>query len=248
MRWIEIYDQVEDTDGNGFISERFVDFLEKLKEKAENEPYVDAVLRKRVNRVQEISPTPDVTDLFQELKDKWPSSWAKTEEGLSRDDSAYDGLAKNARKMNLVKESDGVYHIYDEVTDKPADIVTTVHPDSKGKLFIRGLDPETYTVREIQTQDGYNLLKSTFDVTINAPDPDRDSTCTGSVSTQDGKTTDLVAKDGVVSINVDNYKTATLHTGGSGTTMLYVGGAALLAGAGLVVTAVRRKRTSDPRI
>jgi len=133
------------------------------------------------------------------------------------------------------------------VTDKPADIVTTVHPDSKGKLFIRGLDSETYTVREIQTQDGYNLLKSTFDVTINAPDPDRDSTCTGSASTQDGKTTDLVAKDGVVSINVDNYKTAT-HTGGSGTTMLYVGGAALLAGAGLVVTAVRRKRTSDPRI
>lgn len=129
MRWIEIYDQVEDTDGNGFISERFVDFLEKLKEKAENEPYVDAVLRKRVNRVQEISPTPDVTDLLQELKDKWPSSWAKTEEDLSRDDSAYDGLAKNARKMNLVKESDGVYHIYD------ADSARKPRPD----IVVRGV-------------------------------------------------------------------------------------------------------------
>lgn len=215
----------------------------QIHNEPEPTPYEDVALRKRVNRVQTVSPTSDETDLLQELKDKWPSSWAKTEEGLSRDDSSYDGLAKNARKMSLVKESDGVYHIYDEVTDKKSDIVTTVHPDAKGKLLIRGLGSETYTVREIQTQDGYNLLKSTFDVTINAPDPDRDSTCTGSVSTQDGKTTDLVAKDGVVSINVNNYKAATLHTGGSGTTMLYVGGAALLAGAGIVVMATRKKRT-----
>ena len=162
-------------------------------------------------------------------------------------DQVEDGNGNgNAVKLSFVKESAGIYHIFDNANDKKADAVTSVTPDKDGNLYLKGVDSETYTVREIETQDGYNLLKSTFDITLKAPDPDRDGTLlSGTISTQDGKSTGLTIdtnNKGVVDLTVDNYKTLTLHTGGSGTTMLYVGGAALLAGAGIVVMATRRKK------
>lgn len=169
-----------------------------------------------------------------------------SEKNISKDGTTYDGLKKNAAKLSFVKESDGIYHIFDNANDDKTKAVTSVTPDANGNLYLKGVDSETYTVREIETQDGYNLLKSTFDITLKAPDPDRDGTLlSGTISTQDGKSTGLTidtGNKGVVDLTVDNYKTLTLHTGGSGTTMLYVGGAALLAGAGIVVMATRRKK------
>lgn len=169
-----------------------------------------------------------------------------SEKNISKDASTYDGLKKNAVKLSWIKEADGVYHVLDNANDDKTKAVTSVTPDAHGGLYLKGVDSETYTVREIQTQDGYNLLKSTFDLTLKAPDPDRDGTLlSGTISTQDGKSTGLTIdtnNKGVVDLAVDNYKTVTLHTGGSGTTMIYVGGAALLAGAGIVVMATRRKR------
>ena len=169
-----------------------------------------------------------------------------SEKNISKDGTTYDGLKKNAVKLSFVEESAGIYHIFDNANDDKTKAVTSVTPDANGNLYLKGVDSETYTVREIETQDGYNLLKSTFDLTLKAPDPDRDGTLlSGTISTQDGKSTGLTIdtnNKGVVDLTVDNYKTLTLHTGGSGTTMLYVGGAALLAGAGIVVMATRRKK------
>lgn len=169
-----------------------------------------------------------------------------SEKNISKDGTTYDGLKKNAVKLSWIMETPGVYHVLDNANDDKTKAVTSVTPDSNGNLYLKGVDSETYTVREIETQDGYNLLKSTFDITLKAPDPDRDGTLlSGTISTHDGKSTGLTIdtnNKGVVDLTVDNYKTLTLHTGGSGTTMLYVGGAALLAGAGIVVMATRRKK------
>lgn len=176
--------------------------------------------------------------------------------------------------MRFVKESDGVYHVYNGASDGVAETSVvndttyyTLTPASDGTLRIKGLDSDTYTFKEIKTEAGKNLLKSSFDVNLVAPDDAVDSARDGrlieaTVSMEGGNETDITigvvgsdAQDangtkanlGIAAMAVNNYDVVDLRTGGAGRTMIYLGGLALLGmmGAGVAVSNKKRREAED---
>ncbi len=176
--------------------------------------------------------------------------------------------------MRFVKESDGVYHVYSGAGDGVAETSEvngttyyTLTPASDGTLRIKGLDSDTYTFKEIKTEAGKNLLKSSFDVNLVAPDDATDSARDGrlieaTVSMEGGQETDITigvvgsdAQDGngtavnlgIAAMAVNNYDVVDLRTGGAGRTMIYLGGLALLGmmGAGVAVSNKKRREAED---
>ena len=162
--------------------------------------------------------------------------------------------AENAAlDVKFVKEGDGVYHVFDEKhgdTD-PAKAITRISPNAAGSLQVKGLDSNRYTLKEVATEAGKDLLKSTFDIMLTAPDPARDGNLLANnkttkvygacVKTPDiGEAVPLTHESGIASVVVKNYKAVTLKTGGDGRVMVYV------VGLGMLVTlsafAVTRKR------
>ena len=110
------------------------------------------------------------------------------------------------------------------------DDATVMTSDENGIFTFKGIDQGTYTLVELTPPGGYNK----------APD----QTVVISAELSDTAITSLTngtLDDGKVSINVLNYKGATLpETGGTGTTMLYIVGAVLVVGAGVVLVSKKR--------
>lgn len=99
--------------------------------------------------------------------------------------------------------------------------------ETTGRIDIEGLEAGTYYLKEIEAPKGYNLLANAVEVQI----------------TQDGK---VMVKKGanleeVTEVEVEN-KTGTVlpSTGGMGTTMIYLVGAVLVLGSGVVLATKRR--------
>lgn len=119
--------------------------------------------------------------------------------------------------------------------------VTTITTDAKGKFVLQGLDSDIYYLVETKAPAGYNKLDDSIEVKMDSE---------GNVSWRSG--TDaaaggveleyIPAEDGI--IGVLNQTGAELpETGGIGTTIFYVLGAALVVGA--LVVLVTRKRMSN---
>ena len=58
----------------------------------------------------------------------------------------------------FVKESDGVYHIYDAVSDAGVETTNIVNCAADGTLSIKGVDARNYVLTETSTVAGYQLL------------------------------------------------------------------------------------------
>ena len=121
-----------------------------------------------------------------------------------------------------------------------------------GLLVIKGLDSEVYTFTELSTSKFFNLLKSTFDVAIRAVEPKDgnlrpntgdDLTAYGATVTTDTGETGLTHRRGIITMSVNNYKTITLHTGGAGTTAIYIGAAGALVVA--ILAFLRNKKREE---
>ena len=94
---------------------------------------------------------------------------------------------------------------------------TTFTTDSNGSFEIRGLMPETYKLKETAAPAGYKLLSTDADAVI---------------------------VDDNITVTVENSKTTILpETGGMGTTLFYVFGGILMAGAAVLL--VSRKRSAN---
>ena len=105
----------------------------------------------------------------------------------------------------------------------PTNTVLTTGED--GKIVIKGLDADTYYLREVKAPDGYNKLATDVSVEI-----------VGVTEGEDGQLTytTVVAK-------VNNQSGTELpSTGGIGTTIFYVIGAALVIGAIVILVAKKR--------
>lgn len=105
----------------------------------------------------------------------------------------------------------------------PTNTVLTTGED--GKIVIKGLDADTYYLREVKAPDGYNKLAADVEVRIS-----------GATKGEDGQLTytTVVAK-------VNNQSGTELpSTGGIGTTIFYVIGAALVIGAIVILVAKKR--------
>ena len=113
-------------------------------------------------------------------------------------------------------------------TDTNKNVMTS--PASTGEFTIKGLKAGTYYLKETEAPKGYNLLAKAIKVVI----------------TDDGQV--QVEKNGAVTnvkrVEVQN-KSGTLlpSTGGAGTTMIYLVGALLVLGSGVVLASKRRSNS-----
>jgi LPXTG-motif cell wall-anchored protein len=124
--------------------------------------------------------------------------------------------------IDVVKESDGVYHKADsdEIADKKTEKDGIVTDDGSGKIIIKGLDVDTaYSVEEVTAPEGYNKLESYATVETSGSGTDKD----------------------FVELVVYNTTGGTLpSTGGMGTTIFYVTGGILVVAA--LVVLITKKR------
>lgn len=104
------------------------------------------------------------------------------------------------------------------LTDAEGTVIDTVTSGEDGHVVIDGLDAGTYTLTETKAPEGY--VKSDTPLTIVIPD-DADETFT---------------------VNVSFANSQIPHTGGTGTLMFTIGGAAIIATAGVLLLVSRKKR------
>lgn len=165
-------------------------------------------------------------NVFKFYKDKKNSD---KETGLADATFKLTKNSKDAENITFVKTSnetatDDVYRV---AKTGETGTVTTITSPKSGKFTIQGLGAGTYYLTETQQPTGYNKLANAIEVHIDD---------NGKVKViKDGALTD------VTQVEVEN-KTGTVlpSTGGAGTTMIYLVGAVLVLGSGVVLVTKRR--------
>lgn len=137
----------------------------------------------------------------------------------------YDGTTADKTGLGnatfVLKKADGT-----EVATK----VTSVEAGSKGKVTFAKLGAGTYTVQETIAPSGYNLNSTLYTINISEE---------GVITvTVDGNSST------VNQVEVPDYPVTVPSTGGMGTMMFYVGGAALIACAGVLLFVLKRKKAA----
>ena len=126
-----------------------------------------------------------------------------------------------------------------------------VASDENGLFVISGLDAGTYYLEEVKAPAGYNLLKAPVKLTIDAEISEGDAEANQPPTIgrldlitegENGEAPTPGDKDnGTVSLEVQNNMGALLpSTGGMGTTLFYIAGAALVLAAGVLFMMKRR--------
>ena len=153
-----------------------------------------------------------------------------------------DGTNDNAALADVkfaLTNADGYYAQFDksgnltawENIDTPVE-ANKLTTDLNGHIYAYGLDAGTYTLIETDPLPGYNALTDTITVYIS-----EDGTVTYKYTASED--------DAGNEIDVVNQTGSQLpSTGGMGTTILYIAGAALVLGAGVTLV-VRRRMNSD---
>lgn len=136
-------------------------------------------------------------------------------------------LNNGTEDVKLIKVDDNTYRRakINELMSAPTEFVTP----TDGKITINYLNAGTYYLEEIETPKGYNKLKNPIEITI-----DNDGGVTYKEKGTAGGGTNITSTDNLVKIE---NKTGTVlpSTGGMGTTMMYIVGAALLIGSGVML-------------
>lgn len=136
---------------------------------------------------------------------------------------------------------------------KTTETVTIVSPETvyyeavsgqNGELTFTGLAAGTYTITEIVTPEGYNTIAPiTFTITFTYSDKNSDKVNNTLVSITTNNESIKVGEDNKLSTEIANNSGSTLpSTGGIGTTIFYIVGGVLLAGA--VVLLITKRRMS----
>ena len=162
------------------------------------------------------------TDVFYQLKDG-----TYTDTAYTADNSADYASSDKYVKVNSTDLATSLV---------PINVVVT--SDANGKIKFKGLNPGTYTLTEIEAPDGYNKLSDPVTIIISGTteNPADWSITVGGYAAN--KTDKALFK-----ANIANNKGTTLpSTGGIGTTIFYVVGGTLVAGA--VVLLITKKRMS----
>ena len=115
-----------------------------------------------------------------------------------------------------------------ELKTKEGTLIDTKTTDRSGNVTFAKLAAGTYKVKETVAPAGYNLNSSEYTVVIST---------TGVITvTVDGNSST------VNQVEVPDYPVTVPSTGGMGTMMFYVGGAALIACAGVLLFVLKRKK------
>lgn len=151
---------------------------------------------------------------------------------------------ENGAAINVEKTSEGYYtRILTTSATNPSNIVTT---DDNGKIYIRGLKPGTYQLKETETNAGYVLLKEPVKIEI-AEDSTIPGKATATVGDKkvtmqnDQKNSD--SKTAEVPLTVVNSKGFNLPvTGGRGIALFTIAGIAIVAAAGSLLFMRKRSK------
>lgn len=143
-----------------------------------------------------------------------------TEKGLA---DAKFTLSKNPNGTDPIKLIDKGSNTYRVAKKDETNTITEVITPDNGRFTIQGLGAGTYYLTEIQQPAGYNKLSGPVTVVID----------------ENGKV--RVGESEANPVKVEN-KTGTVlpSTGGAGTTMIYLVGAVLVLGSGVVLATKRR--------
>lgn len=122
-----------------------------------------------------------------------------------------------------------------KVDDKNVNVVAKTDATGEATFVLEGTTTtfkfdakQTYYAKEIAAPTGYNLNSSVFTVSI---DTSKEYTFVGNIADGDN-------------VAVANYPVTVPKTGGMGTMMFYVGGAALIACAGVLLFVLKRKKAA----
>lgn len=138
-------------------------------------------------------------------------------------------------------ENSGIYYVTDHVADKKdATRFVPVSGDGKGKIIVKGLEDDEYTITEIKTADGYTLLKNAITVGITRNEGSASATVDGN---QVNMLTDSGSANALAPLSVVNTSGFDLPaTGDRGVWIYGLAGILLMAGsAASIILATRKK-------
>ena len=143
---------------------------------------------------------------------------------------------------------DGVYYAKG-FTSKKSDATTFV-PNAQGHIVVKGLEDDTYSLTEIATSKGYVLLKDAIKIVIKTAESGQCEKCGAKLltatATVNGKDVSMTDGNAIVPLTVVNNPGFDLpKTGGYGTWMFAVGGAALLGAAAFIVIRSRKQHKNE---
>ena len=143
----------------------------------------------------------------------------------------------------------GVYHVTGhEAKESKA---TAFVPNGEGHIRVMGLEDDTYTLTETDTDMGYVLLKDGIEIVITAAEGESAcETCGAKLLTASGSVNgdavDMESGNAIVPLTVINNPGFDLpKTGGYGTWMFTVGGCMLLGVAAFIVVRGRKHNRND---
>lgn len=146
-------------------------------------------------------------------------------------------LTDGANEIKVLKSGDAYY------PSNGTGASSTVKTDEQGKIYIRGLKPGTYQLKETKTNAGYVLLKEPVKIVIT-----EDSTTPGKATASVGnKEVTMNADNGsataIVPLTVVNSKGFDLPaTGGRGIALFTIAGIAIVAAAGSLLFMRKRSK------
>ena len=140
---------------------------------------------------------------------------------------------------------DGIYYAKG-ITSKKSD-ATTFIPNSSSHIVVKGLEDDAYSLTEIATDKGYVLLKDAVKIVIKTAENGQCEKCGAKLltasATVNGKDVTMTDGNAIVPLTVVNNPGFDLpKTGGYGTWMFTVGGAALLGAAAFIVIRSRKHK------
>lgn len=134
---------------------------------------------------------------------------------------------KNAAGKWLVVDENGKVQQWIDDQSK----ASVLKSDENGVFSVIGLDHGTYSLVETKAPNGYNLLTEEVEVNVVATHKEETADSAKTVFTVNGKS----------EITVENKAGIVLpETGGMGTTMIYILGAVMVLGAGVLLVTKRR--------
>lgn len=163
-------------------------------------------------------------------------------------------------KFKLSRKTAAGADEYAKVTDgkltgwTTKDDATELVSGTDGLFKVAGLDSGTYYLTETQAPSGYNTLTNPIKVELTATTVNNqtwDEVAASALTELSVKADEVAgtvdANKGIGSITIANNKGSSLpSTGGIGTTMFYVGGGVLVAGAGVIlITKKRAKKDAE---